>query len=229
MWDEQVRALEARYHVLRVDLRGHGASPAPEGPYALADLARDVVDVADAAGVGRFHLVGISLGGLVGLWLAVHAAERLRTLTVANTAARIGTEASWQDRIRAVHAQGMRRLGESIISRWFAPAFAAASPELLARVQGVFASTSAVGYAGCCAALAVADLRAEVAAIRVPVLIIGGALDAVTPIAQASWLHEAIAGSTLCIIEGAAHLSNLDQRDAFTESLGAFLDRESAK
>jgi 3-oxoadipate enol-lactonase len=223
MWRPQVEALEDRYRVVLVDFRGHGRSAAPEGPYSIALLGDDVLRVADAAGAAAFHHCGISLGGITGLWLAVHHAERIRSLVAANTAARIGSVESWEERIAAVRAGGTEAIREAVLGRWFSPPFAAAHPEWFEQASRVFSATDPVGYIGCCGALAVADLRPEVPSITAPVLVLGGTLDQATPPADAEWLHGAIAGSELTVFDGAAHISNLDRADEFTARVTRFL------
>lgn len=224
LWDDQVSALEPRCRVLLVDLRGHGKSPAPVGPYTIAELALDVLAVMDRAEVELFDCVGSSLGGMIAQWLAVYRPARVKRLVIANSAARIGTEQSWQDRIRALHAFGMSGLCQGVLSRWFVPQLSATHPERVMHFANVFRETSAVGYAGCCAALAVADLRSVISAIGVPTLVIAGDLDAATPTNDALWLQRKIRGSSLRMLEHAAHLSNIDQPERFNECVTGFLD-----
>jgi 3-oxoadipate enol-lactonase len=223
MWRPQVEALENRYRIVLVDFRGHGRSAAPEGPYSIALLGDDVLRIADAAGAATFHFCGISLGGITGLWLAVHHPERVLSLVAANTAARIGSVESWEERVAAVRTGGTDSIREAVIGRWFAPGFMDGHPDWFAQASRVFSATDPAGYIGCCGALAVADLRAEVPAITAPVLVVGGSLDQATPPADAEWLHGAIAGSELTMLDGAAHLSNLDHADEFTQRLTRFL------
>lgn len=224
MWAPQVRALAGRYRVVRLDARGHGAAPAPPGPYAVGDLGQDVVDAADALGLGSFHLCGCSMGGLVALWVAVHHGDRLRSLTVANSAARVGSPEGWQARIDAVRAHGLAGIRDQVLARFFAPGFADRHPTEHAEAERAFARADDGGYAACCAALGAADLRGDVGTITTRTLVIGGALDVATPPQQAVELHDAIAGSDLVVLDGAAHLSNLDAPEAFTRALRAHLD-----
>jgi 3-oxoadipate enol-lactonase len=224
MWDPQARALAGDHRVVRLDTRGHGAAPAPPGPYTLADLGRDVVDVADALGLGTFHLAGLSLGGLTALWVAVHHGDRLRSLTAANTAARVGSAAGWQDRIDAVRRHGLTGIRDDVLARFFAPGFATAQPAAWAQAQRAFVAADDDGYAACCAALADADLRDDVGRITTPTLVVGGREDLATPPDQAEDLAAAVPGSRLVVLDGAAHLSNLDRPEAFTEALRQHLD-----
>lgn len=223
MWQPQVEALGAGHRLLLVDVRGHGSSDAPPGPYSLDELAGDVLAVVDAAGPDRFHVCGISIGGLIAQWLAIHQAARLISLIASNTAARIGSADTWNARIEAIRTGGMESIREGVIARWFSPGFAAGEPEAFARANEVFSSTAPDGYAGCCSALAAADLRDEVGAITVPTLLVGGELDVSTPPAEIDWLGERIRGSRVVVIEGAAHLSNLDRPAEFNAAVQGFL------
>lgn len=223
MWRPQLDALAADYHLLLIDTRGHGRSRVPPGPYTLDMLTQDVLAVLDAADIERFHFCGISMGGMIGLMLALRAPTRVRSLVACNTGARIGTEASWQARIEAVEHAGMRGIRDAVLARWYGQDFAQKQPTLHAAIEQTFCSTDPAGYIGCCQALATADLRSEIASIRTPTLIVGGTHDLSTPPELAHWLHAQIAGSELTIFEGAAHLSNLDRPDEFSTCLCRFL------
>jgi 3-oxoadipate enol-lactonase len=151
----------------------------------------------------------------------------VRSLVAANTAARIGSVESWEERIAAVRAGGSEAIREAVLGRWFAPGFVEAHPEWFEQASRVFSATDPAGYIGCCGALATADLRQEVPGITAPVLVVGGTLDQATPPADAEWLHAAIAGSELVVLSGAAHLSNLDHADEFTARVSRFLAERS--
>ncbi|HEX9761892.1 MAG TPA: alpha/beta fold hydrolase [Acidimicrobiia bacterium] len=224
MWDGQVEWLAASgWRVIAVDLPGHGRSTASRAPYTVDTLARDLKEVSEICGAEEFVVTGISIGGLIGLWLAINLPERVSALIVANTAARLGSEAFWADRIAAVQAGGMEAIRGPVVSRFFAPGFEATHPELFIRYNAIFSSNDPTGYAGCCALLRDTDLTSEVGSIRCPTLVIGGGLDLAAPPEQSEWLHRSIGGSRLEIFEGAAHLSNLDQPDLFNEALVSFL------
>lgn len=223
MWQPQVETLTGRTSVVTVDTRGHGRSSAPEGPYTIESLCADILTVADHAGFDRFHVVGLSLGGQMALWLAAHHPERLLTMTAANTGAKIGTEESWTGRIDAVRSKGMAGIRTSVVERWFSDDFAGRHPTWFGAACEVFESTDPAGYIACCEALAAADLRAEVSGIGVPSLIVGSDGDLSTPPEHARWLAAQIPSARLEIIEGARHLSNLDRREAFDSALVDFL------
>ncbi|WEE78591.1 3-oxoadipate enol-lactonase [Comamonas testosteroni] len=224
MWDAQATALRSEFRVLRYDTRGHGASVCNDGPYSFDQLGHDVLAILDALQVQQAHFCGISMGGLTGLWLGVNAGQRLRSLTVANSAARIGVESAWLERaaqVRANGAAGMQVLAESSPGRWFTPGFAAAQPAVVQRAQGWIAGIAPEGYASCCEALAREDLRAAIAAIATPTLLVAGAHDPVTTVADAQAMQAAIAGSQLVELQ-ASHLSNLEAPEAFEQALAGF-------
>jgi 3-oxoadipate enol-lactonase len=222
MWDLQVQALKSQYFVVSIDNIGHGESDVPTGDYSIPDMAAAVLAVADAVELERFHYCGLSVGGITGQWLGVHRPDRLLSLTLSNTAAKIGSADVWDERIAAARNQGMSALVEGVVARWFSPGFSDHHPEQFARAKSTLLATDPNGYAGVCAALRDGDLRQEVGAIATPTLLIGGLADQATPIEQARWLHDQIAGSRLVELN-AAHLSNLDSETEFTAALDKFL------
>ena len=219
MWMHQIPAFSPMRRVLTIDLPGHGRSMAVEGDYRLEDLGRDVLGVADSAGIDRFDLAGISLGGLISLWLAIAVPDRVLTLVASNTAARVATSEFWSERLSAVSELGMEGIRPSVVPRFFTPDFPERDPETFRSVETVFTSVDPVGYAGCCAALRDADLRDTVTEIRCPTLIVAGEQDQATPPADGEFLRGQIAGSSLVVIPDAAHLANLDQPEAFSNTV----------
>lgn len=216
MWQPQLDAFAAVRRVVAVDLPGHGRSSAQPGEYRLDDLGRDLLQVADQAGHTRFDVCGISLGGMLGLWLAANAPERVLTLVASNTAARLGSEEQWSVRMHTVLEQGMEAIRPTVMTRFFTSGFDLRHPAQFEAVTEMFRAVDPVGYAGCCALLRDADISEKVTAIRCPTLIIGGEEDVATPPTQAEWLHRQIRGSRLQIIPQAAHLANLEQPETFT-------------
>lgn len=222
-WQPQVDALAATHHMLLVDTRGHGTSDAPAGDYTLAQLATDVLELADMVGFGTFHLCGLSLGGMMGQWIAIHHGDRLRSLTLANTAAKISTVEAWDDRATMARTQGLTPLIDAVLARWFTPNFAERDPERFTSIRGTLAATAPNGYAGCCAALRDADLRAEVPQVSARTLLIAGAHDPATPPTDLAFLHANISGSHMHLIEGASHISNIEAAEEFTAALKGHL------
>ena len=223
LFARQLPVLSATRRVIQFDLPGHGASSAAPGPYTIRDLGLDALDIATAAGADEFDLCGLSLGGFMALWVAANASDRVGALIVSNTAARVGTEELWAARIEAVESGGMDSIREMALTRFFTPGLAETDPPTVERASLVLTATNPVGYTGCCAALRDADLRESVGAIRSPTLVIGADQDVSTPPVDSKWLHDNITGSKLRILDGAAHLSNLEQPEAWTAAVTAFL------
>ena len=223
MWAPQLDALAARFRVLRYDGRGHGASDAPPGAYSLDRLGRDVVELLDALGLGRVHFCGLSLGGMLGQWLAVRAPERIERLVLANTAAYMGPPAGWQARIDTVRRDGMGAVAEATMERWFTAAFRAGSPGAVAAVRDRLLATSAEGYAGCCAAIRDMDLRPTAPLVARPTLLVAGAADPSTPPERSEEIARAIGAAARVVTLPAAHLSNVERPDDFTRAVLDFL------
>ncbi|MGN9843320.1 bifunctional 3-oxoadipate enol-lactonase/4-carboxymuconolactone decarboxylase PcaDC [Nonomuraea sp. H19] len=215
LWDPQFPALARTFRVLRFDLPGHGGSPRVL-LRTVDDLARMVLEVADAEGFGAFHYAGVSIGGAIGATLAVRHPERLRSLAMICSSARFGEPQGWRERARLVRDQGTGPLRAATAGRWFAgPPDEALLDDLTA--------TDPEGYAACCDALAAYDLRDSLAAIKAPTLVVAGREDPATPPAHARELADGIAGATLMEIAGAAHQAGVDQPERVTAALLAHL------
>lgn len=222
LWSRQLPAFASAYRVIRFDARGHGRSSVPPGDYSIEQLGRDALAVLDDAGAGAAHVCGISLGGLTAMWLGIHAADRVSSLVLANTAARIGTAESWTERMALVRGKGMTAVAELTIPRWFSPGFRERDPETVHVFRAMIQSTSAQGYLGCCAALRDADLRDALPAITCPVLAIAGRTDPATAPEGLHFIHERIPTSTLATLD-TAHLSNVECAEEFTAAVLGFL------
>ena len=225
MWDAQIPAFTEHFQVLRYDTRGHGQSLVSEGPYSIEQLGRDVLALLDALHIERAHFCGLSMGGLIGQWLGIYAGERLNKLVVCNTAANIGEPSVWNPRIEMVLRDGpaaMAGLRDASIARWFTADYAQAHPEQVKRITDMLAATSPQGYAANCAAVRDADFRDQLAAIKVPTLVIAGTEDAVTPPSGSHFIQEQVAGAQYAEFH-AAHLSNVQAGDAFSQRVLAFL------
>lgn len=228
MWDAQAHALSHKFRVLRYDTRGHGLSVVTHGPYSIDQLGRDVLALLDSLQISRAVFCGISLGGMTGMWLGVHAAERLNALILCNTAGRIGTAEGWNTRIAKIRESGMESVAQAVVGRWFTPRFVAHAPETVEAAQRMLTATPAEGYAACCAAIRDADLRPSLAKVGVPTLVIAGTHDAVTTPADAAFLVKNIPGARGAEI-GAAHLSNIEAPGNFNKSVLRFLSAREAR
>jgi len=223
MWDPQAADLLPHVRVLRYDTRGHGASSAPAGDYSIAALGRDVLALADACAVPRFAFCGLSLGGMIGQWLAVHAPERLTHVVLANTSARLSDPQQMETRRRAVLERGMSAIEDLVMGRFFSPAVLASQSPVVATARRTLLSTNPTGYAGCCAAIRDMDHTGLLSRIRVPTLVISGDLDVGMPWADhAAVLASGIAGARAVRLP-AAHISNIERPRTFTAVLLDFL------
>jgi len=181
MWEPQLDALSAHFRLLRYDTRGHGQSAAPTGPYTIADLAGDVLGLLDHLDIPQPSFCGISMGGQIGQWLAIHASNRIARVVLASTAAKIGTIDGWNNRVASVLEHGLEPLIPGTIERWLTAPFNAAHPEVGANIRSMLQGADRRGYAACCEAIRDADFRAEISRIAIPTLVISAAEDPATP------------------------------------------------
>ncbi len=226
MWDAQVPTLAERFRIVRYDRRGHGLSPVPPGPYSIDDLGRDVLSLLDELDVERFSFCGLSIGGAVGMWLALEVPERLNRLALCCTRPAFLPPEQWLDRAATVREGGMTVVSEGTLGRWFTERFHAEHPEVVDSFRTMLTGTPIEGYAACCEALAAFDLRSRLGAIRAPTLVVTGGVDPVAPPESGAELAAAIPVGTHVVIPGAAHIANVEQPDAFTAALLAHLDNE---
>ena len=222
MWGPQIPPVSGRFRVLRYDSRGHGESAVTPGPYTIERLARDVLALLDGLGIQRPHFCGLSMGGMVGMWLGAHAPERLERLVLCNTAARIGPPEIWDTRIANVRKSGMDPIATPVLGRWFTPAFHERMPGAIEGMRRMLIETSVEGYVGSCAAIRDADLGEALSRIRARTLVIAGTHDAATPPADGRFLAERIQGARYVEL-AAAHLSNIEAPERFTAEMTAFL------
>ncbi len=223
MWDAQAADLLPYFQVLRYDTRGHGASSVPAGDYSIAALARDVLALTDALGIEQFAFCGLSLGGMIGQWLAAEAPQRLTHLVLANTTSRLTDPQPMEARRRAVLEGGMKAIENLVMGRFFSPSVVTSGSPQVESARRTLLSTNPVGYAGCCAAIRDMDQTALLARIRVPTLIISGDLDVGMPWdGHGAILSRDIEGSRLVRLP-AAHISNLECPRSFSAALLDFL------
>jgi 3-oxoadipate enol-lactonase len=222
MWGPQVSALARDFRILRYDARGQGQSAVTPGPYSILQLADDVIALLGKLNLPRVHFCGLSMGGMVGMYLAMRAPALLDKLVLCNTAPKIGTPEVWDARIHAVRTGGMAAVVESVLERWFTAGFRAASPPAVECTRQMLLRSPLEGYVACCAAVRDMDARESIANIRVPTLIISGAQDPVTPPHDGRYMAERISGSLFKELP-AAHLSNFEAAEAFTMEVSSFL------
>jgi 3-oxoadipate enol-lactonase len=221
MWDGQIELLRRDFYVIRYDTRGHGLTSAPKGPYSLEQLGKDVLGLLDYLGIDKASYCGISMGGLIGQWLAINASGRIESLVIANTAPKIGSDSAWRDRAALVRKEGLKAIAESAPSRWFTPEFYGVCPREVNELLVNLKNMSPEGYASCCEALSEADLREEIANIHIPTLIISGDKDPVTTLDDAKAMQSEIVGSQLLVMP-ASHISNIEAEAEFNLALKQF-------
>jgi 3-oxoadipate enol-lactonase len=218
VWDRQVAEFRQHFRVVRYDLPGHGGSPAVAGPYTVGGLGAGVLALADSLGVRRFAYCGISLGGMIGMWLAAAAPDRIVALGLVCTAAYLPPADGWRARASQVHAAGMTAVSPAVIGRRFTPAFAVRAPSVVGEFRAELEGTDPVGYAGCCEAIAEMDLRESLPGIAAPTLVLAGADDPATPPEHGAAIAGLVPGARLDVVP-AAHLATVEAADAVTGAL----------
>jgi 3-oxoadipate enol-lactonase len=221
MWDAQAPVFRERFRLIRYDHRGQGASPVPPGPYTMDALGTDVLALMDRLGVERFSFCGLSIGGMVGMWLASEAPDRVERLVLCCTSARFDPPDAWNDRAKTVRAQGVGAIADAVLERWFTPAFREERPDTIEWAAGMLQSSPPEGYASCCEAIRDADLHPRLGAIPAPTLVIAGADDPAAPVEKAEIIRDGIPDSRLVVVERAAHIANVERPDEVT---GKILD-----
>jgi len=222
MWDSQMEEFSKHFHVLRYDTRGHGQSSVTPGPYTIDQLSWDVVRLLDVLQQDRVRFCGLSMGGMIGMFLGGNAPNRFHKLVLCNTAAKIGTAETWNTRIQTVQTSGMKAVAGAVVERWFTPGFRASH---LAEIQPVLAmlqTTNPEGYVACCAAVRDMDQRQLLGNTRVPCLVIAGTSDPATPPEEGRFVAASIPGAKYSELP-AAHLSNIEARDDFNRHVLQFL------
>ena len=227
MWDEQARLLSRRFKVLRYDTRGHGGSSAPKGPYTLDQLADDVKALFDSLGIQRTHWIGLSMGGMIGQVFALKHPGVFQSMVLADTTSRRppNAEQMWGDRVRTAREKGMDGVVEGTLARWFTEPYRNARKDVMERISRDIRATPVEGFAGCCEAIAKIDVLDRLKEIDCPTLVIVGEQDPGTPVEAARLIQSNIRGAELVIIPAAAHLSNVEQTEAFNKALMSFYER----
>jgi 3-oxoadipate enol-lactonase len=223
MWEPQAAALSDAFRVIRYDMRGHGRSPVPDGPYTLDDLGADALALLDRLEVERAHLAGVSLGGMVSMWLAIHAPERVGRLMPCCTSAQLGPPEGWAERAALVRRKGTQAVAPSVVERWLTPPYREAHPDEVSRLRAMIAATPAEGYAGCCAVIEHMDLRGDLGRITAPTLVVSAIGDHATPPEHGELIASLIPRARLEVLDEAAHLANLERPGAFTALMRDFL------
>jgi len=230
LWDDHVAALTKRFRVLRYDVRGHGGSEIPPGPYTLEQMAGDLFDLLDSLGIAETHFVGVSMGGLIGMTAALTRPSRITSLVLCDTTACYGpgVRPMWEDRIHVAESAGMTSvLVDRTMAIWFTEAFRARQPDAVERIAAMLRKSDPRGYAAAIRAIGFVDLTERIGAIRCPALVVVGEQDPGTPPSMARVIHERITGSELLIVPGAMHCAVVEDADRFLAALVNFLEARS--
>lgn len=222
MYDEVAERLAADARLIRYDTRGHGQSDAPESGYSIERLGRDVIAILDALKIERAVVCGTSLGGLIAMWLGLHAADRVSGLIPANTAANFPPETMWRERAATVRASGVASLVQGSLDRWVTAGYRARNPARVEQLAQMIRTTAPAGYAGCCDVLAETNLLPDLPKIACPVRVIAGLADPSTPPSRAGEIVSAIKGAEVVTLE-AAHISAVEAPDAFAATVRGLL------
>lgn len=222
MWDEQIPFLSRHVNILRYDTRGHGQSGRGNSPVDILQLGADVVGLLDFLGLDRVVFCGLSMGGLIGQWLGIHAPERFKKIIICNTAAKIGHTEGWHQRIETVTKNGLESIVTATAERWFTSWFRTNQPKAVTDILTQFCQTNRQGYTDCCAAVRDADFRQQLGQLKVPTLIISGEQDPVTTTEDARFLAEQIPVAKHVSLN-AAHLSNVERAEEFSAAITDFI------
>jgi 3-oxoadipate enol-lactonase len=222
MWEPQMRALTQVFRVIRYDHRGHGKSGVPPGPYSMERIGRDVLAILDDLNIEKVHWCGLSMGGMVGQWLGANAPQRFGKIILANTACYYADPTNWHNRIKAVKEGGIKAVAATVIATWLSADFRERQPQIAANLKAMLLASPVQGYLACCEALSTLDQRELLPRIKSPTLVIAGRHDMATPIAAGELIRSQIPGASLTILD-AAHISNVEQPDAFTDAVIGFL------
>lgn len=226
LWSRQLPALSQRFRVLTYDHPGHGRSFLPREPPTVDAFADDLVALLDELDLDRISFCGVSLGGMVGLALALRNPGRVERLVLSCTSAYLGPPEQWAARARLVRAEGMEAIADAVVGRWFTDELVRDDPETVAHFRSLLTATPPEGYARCCDAIASWDARQRISTITAPVLVVAGADDPAIPVEHAELIASLIPGARLLVLDRAAHLANVEQADAFTTAVIEHLGQE---
>ena len=227
-WESQSRRLREHFRTLRYDIRGHGSSEVLPGPYSMSDLGSDLVALLDRLEIERVLLCGLSIGGMISMWVAAHAPERVERVVLCCTSAQLGPPESWHARAATVRADGVGAIADAVLGRWFTPGFTESElgKPVVERMRGILTATPREGYAGCCEAIAEMDLTADLPSISAPTLVIAGENDPSTPPEHGRRIADLIPGARFEVVSPAAHLATIERPDLTTAMILRFLSDE---
>jgi 3-oxoadipate enol-lactonase len=224
MWEQQMPAFAAKYRVVRYDRRGHGQSGVTPGPYSMARFGKDAIAIMDALKLEKVHWLGLSMGGMVGQWLGANAPDRIGKLILSNTTSHYADKAPWDTRIKTIREKGLASLADAVMTIWFTERFRKSNPADVDRLRSMLVATSPDGYIACCEAIRDMDLRDGLPSIKAETMVIAGEHDPSTNIGAGEYIRSRIPGASMIVLD-AAHISNVEQPEAYAQEVLAFLAR----
>jgi 3-oxoadipate enol-lactonase len=225
MWDPQVAALTQHFRLVRYDRRGHGRSGVPNGPYNMEMLGRDVLAVLDALKIEKINWCGLSMGGMVGMWLGANAPQRIDRLILSNTSAWFAGKEIWNGRIKTVREKGLAAIVGGTMERWFTADFRAREPKAIEWLSGMFLATDPEGYIACGEAVRDMDHREIIRSITAPTLVIAGRHDPATTVEHGEFIRSRIPSASMTVLD-AAHIANVEQPHGYTDAVLSFLHQK---
>jgi 3-oxoadipate enol-lactonase len=226
MWQPQSDRLRERFRTLRYEVRGHGRSAVPPGPYSMDELGSDLVGLMDRLGIERASLCGLSIGGMISMWVAARHPERVERLVLCCTSAKLGPPEVWHERVAAVRAGGIEAIADGVLERWFTPGFAEAHPDVIASMRAQLIASPREGYIGCCEAIAAMDLTGDLPRVMAPTLVLAAEQDLATPPEHGRLIAELIPGARFQTVSPAAHIATVERPDLTTAMILRFLSDE---
>lgn len=224
MWDAQIPAFSEKFRVVRYDRRGHGRSGVSPGPYSMARFGQDAIAIMDALGLQKVNWLGLSMGGMVGQWLGANAPDRIAKLILSNTTSHYADKAPWDLRIKTIREKGLGALADTVMTIWFTERFRKSNPDDVARMRAMLTATPPEGYIACCEAIRDMDLRDGLPSIKAPTMVIAGEHDPATNIGAGEYIRSHIPGAGMIVLD-AAHISNVEQPEAYAKEVLAFLGK----
>ena len=225
MWDPQVAALTQHFRLVRYDRRGHGKSGVPKGPYSMEMLGRDVLAVLDALRIEKINWCGLSMGGMVGMWLGANASQRINRLILSNTSAWFADKEIWNGRIKTVREKGLASIVGGTMERWFTPDFREREPKKIEWLSEMFLATDPEGYIACGEAVRDMDHREIIKSITAPTLVIAGRHDPATTVEHGEFIRSRIPGASMTVLD-AAHIANVEQAHDYTDAVLGFVTQK---
>ena len=223
LWDEQVPSFANYFRILRYDNRGHGGSSSPKGEYSIDDIGNDILLLMDHLDINKASLCGISLGGMVAMWLGIHASNRVEKLVICNSSSDLSPSDPWQERIEMVNSKGMASIVNAGLERFLSERFRESGSPKIELLKSMMITCEVSGYSGCCAAVRDMNLTSQLTRINNQTLIIAGELDPSTPVSHSELINQEITTSSLVVIKGVAHLSNIEKPVDFNKAVLDFL------